>query len=268
MDAAPLIMIVAGLSLIMALAWAVQRLTRNSGWVDVIWSLGVGAGGVAAALLPDAHALNGRRLTVGILIALWSLRLAGHIARRASAGEDDPRYAALAQQWGKAWPAWLFGFLQVQAAAAFILVVAVRAAAVNPAPFPAPCDFAGVVLLILAVTGEAMADAQLARFVRQHRSEKAVCDIGLWRWSRHPNYFFEWLGWCAWAVMAIGHPLAWLAFGAPVLMYVLLVHVSGIPPLEAHMLKSRGPAFEAYKARTNAFFPGPVKSAIVNKDKP
>ncbi|WP_443751039.1 DUF1295 domain-containing protein [Asticcacaulis solisilvae] len=253
------ITIAVGLSAFMTLAWVIQRLTGKSGWVDTVWSLAVGAGGVLASAWPESGAVTGRRIAVGILIALWSLRLAGHIAARTKGGEDDPRYADLARQWGSLFPAYLFVFLQIQAAAALILVLAVRLAAVRPGPFPATGDFLGVVLLVVAVAGEASADAQLARFAKANKGKKAVCDIGLWAWSRHPNYFFEWLGWCAWAVVAIdpSWPWGWAALAAPVLMYVLLVHVSGVPPLEAHMLKSRGAAFEAYRARVNAFFPGP-----------
>ncbi len=261
MEPAFVITAAAALGALMAVAWVIQRLTGKSGWVDTIWSLAVGAGGVLAVVWPDANAALGRRIAVGILIALWSLRLAGHIAARTRGGEDDPRYADLARQWGGLFPVYLFVFLQIQAAAALILVLAVRLAAIRPGPFPAAGDFAGLALLAVAVVGEGVADAQLARFASAHKGRKAVCDVGLWAWSRHPNYFFEWLGWCAWAVVAIDLSGAWvwgwMALAAPVLMYVLLVHVSGIPPLEAHMLKSRGTAFEAYRARVNAFFPGP-----------
>ena len=263
MDTA-LAFIAAGLATAMAGAWIVQRLTGNSGWVDTIWSFATGAGGVAAALVPAA---GPRQIAVAVLIGLWSARLGLHIAKRAARGGDDPRYAAMARQWGRLWPLYLFVFLEIQAAASLVLVLAVRLAAANPAPFPAATDLAGLVLLIVAVRGEAVADGQLRRFARQHKG--AVCDIGLWRWSRHPNYFFEWLGWCAWAVIAFDplHPLSFAALGAPVLMYVLLVHVSGIPPLEAHMLASRGERFRAYQAATSAFFPAPPK-AFTEQGKP
>jgi len=91
-----------------------------------------------------------------------------------------------------------------------------------------------------------------------------VCDIGLWRWSRHPNYFFEWLFWLAYPLIAIDlagyNPYGWLALLAPICMYWVLVYVSGIPPLEEHMLRSRGETFRAYQLRTRAFFPFPVIS--------
>jgi steroid 5-alpha reductase family enzyme len=259
MDAGFVITAAIALSALMTFAWVVQRLTGKSGWVDTIWSLAVGIGGVLAAAWPDAGASASRRVAAGVLIALWSLRLAGHIATRTTGGEDDPRYIALARQWDSLFPVYLFAFLQIQAAAALILVLAARLAAIRPGPFPALGDFLGVAVLLIAVAGEAIADAQLARFARANKGKKAVCDVGLWAWSRHPNYFFEWLGWCAWAVMAVapGWPWGWMALAAPLMMYVLLVHVSGIPPLEAHMRMSRGAAFDAYRARVNAFFPGP-----------
>lgn len=257
--------IAAALAIAMAGAWVVQRLTGNSGWIDTIWSFSTGAGGVAAALIPAHGALDVRQVTVAVLIALWSGRLGLHIAQRAGRGEDDPRYAAMARQWGKAWPLYLFVFLEIQAAASVVLVLAVRLAATNPAPFPAATDVAGIALLIAAVAGEGMADTQLRRFAQDHKG--AVCEAGLWKYSRHPNYFFEWLGWCAWAVIAFNPTQPWslAALGAPALIYVLLVHVSGIPPLEAHMLKTRGDRFRAYQARTSAFFPAPRHSTEQGK---
>lgn len=257
MDVTALTSIAIGLALAMAAAWLIHRLSGKSGWIDAVWSFAVGAGGVAAALMPSPSAIEGRKVTVAVLIALWALRLGLHIVARTRKGDDDPRYADLMKQWGKKAALNLFIFLEIQAACALVLVVAVRLAASNPAPFPAITDYAGIVLLLIAVVGEAIADAQLRAFGRTH--PRSVCDVGLWRYSRHPNYFFEWLGWCAWAVMAANtaHPWGWAALGAPVLMYVLLVHVSGIPPLEAHMRASRGAKFDAYAAKTSAFFPLP-----------
>ena len=111
----------------------------------------------------------------------------------------------------------------------------------------------------------ANARMRMLLFLQQFGADPAnngkVCDVGLWRLSRHPNYFFEWLGWLAYPMIAIdlggAYPGGWLAILAPMLMYYLLVHVSGIPPLEEHMLKSRGEAFRDYQRRVNAFWPIP-----------
>ena len=107
-----------------------------------------------------------------------------------------------------------------------------------------------------------MADRQLAAFKARPDSHGKVCDAGLWAWSRHPNYFFEWLVWCACPCFAVSAawPWGWAALLAPAMMYWLLVHVSGIPPLEAAMLRSRGPAYRAYQQRVAAFFPRPPHS--------
>ena len=121
----------------------------------------------------------------------------------------------------------------------------------------------GALILVAAVAGEGIADRQLDAFKADPANHGRVCDVGLWSWSRHPNYFFEWLGWLAWPVMAIDlqgrYPLGWLALGAPLVMWLLLNFFSGVPPLEAHMLRSRGEAFRAYQRRTSAFFPLPPR---------
>lgn len=259
------------LVLAMTVAWRVAVSTGKSGWVDAIWSFAVGFAGVAAALAPlGGGALASRQLIVASLVALWSLRLGLHIAARTRTGGDDPRYAELRREWGGDFERRLFWFLQVQAACAFVLAVTVLAAAHNPAPVLRPADWLGIAILGVAIAGEALADRQLRDFTRDPANRGAVCDTGLWSWSRHPNYFFEWLGWIAYPVVAVdlagGYAWGWAALAGPVLMYWLLVHVSGIPPLEKHMVRSRGDRFRAYQARVNAFWPWPGKSSAGNRE--
>lgn len=251
-----------GLSLTMAGAWEIARRTGNSGWIDAIWSFAVGVAGSAAALVPlhPGNAVTLRQFVVAILTAIWSLRLGLHIVRRTAGGGDDPRYAALREEWGENFPRRLLLFLQIQALAAFLLALSVLTAAHNPEPGLRAGDYLGVLVLVTAIAGEGIADRQLARFRADPANRGAVCDIGLWSLSRHPNYFFQWLGWLAYAVIAIdpagGYGWGWVALSGPALMYWLLVYASGIPPLEAHMLRSRGDAFRAYQVRVNAFWPG------------
>jgi len=119
-------------------------------------------------------------------------------------------------------------------------------------------------VLIVAIGGEALADWQLKCFRRNPANEGRVCDQGLWRFSRHPNYFFEWVCWLAYPIAAVdiqgGFPWGRLSISGPLVMYRLLVHVSGIPLLEQHMLARSGDEFRKYQSRTNAFFPGPPRS--------
>ncbi len=250
------------LCLIMAGAWGLQRLTGNAGWVDSVWSFGLGVGGVAVALLPNPVSASTRQVVVALLIAAWSLRLGIHIALRSMHGPEDARYAALRSEWGSGFQRRLFWFLQIQAVAAAVLALSMLLAAHNPAPFPRLADLAAVVVLAIAIVGEGVADAQLRRFKSAATSTGRVCDVGLWAWSRHPNYFFEWLGWLAYPLLAIdlgGWAWGWLALTGPAFMYWLLVHVSGIPLLERQMLLSRSGAYRAYQARVSAFFPLPPK---------
>lgn len=259
-----------GLSLAMALGWVLQRLMSNGGWADVVWTFATGAAGIAYALVPVGDWRPGPRAwLVAGLIAAWSLRLGLHLARRtADALREDARYAEFRREWGDGFQRRMFIFLQVQALCSALLALAMLAAAHNPAPFPAPSDLAGLALLALAVAGEGLADAQLARF-KAGAPNGAVCDAGLWGWSRHPNYFFEWLGWLAYAVIAIGADggwrFGWVALVGPVFMFVLLRFVSGVPPTEAAMAKSRGAAFADYQARVSPFFPLPPRAAQVRE---
>ncbi len=253
------------MSLAMTLAWAIQRKTGNSGWIDTVWSFAVGAAAFALSLAPVAtsNALTARQLLVAALVAIWSARLGGYIAFRSAGAAEDPRYASLMQEWGADAGRRLFLFLQAQALAGLVLVLSVLAAAQNSAPGLTAQDYAGAAIFLISFGGAALSDNQLRRFRADPLNRGKICDAGLWGYSRHPNYFFEWLGWVAYPVIAIssGYVWGWAALAAPILMYVLLVHVSGIPPLEAHMLRSRGKAFEDYRARVNAFFPGPPQSS-------
>ncbi|RVT92008.1 DUF1295 domain-containing protein [Rhodovarius crocodyli] len=243
----------AALSLVMALAWQVQRRLGNAGWVDAFWTFGLGGTGTALALLAGNGA---RRFLVAGLIAAWALRLGLHIAARTRGAPEDSRYAGFRQEWGSDFQRRMFSFLQIQAAAGAPLLVPMLVAARNPHPLGWP-DALALILAALAVAGEALADRQLQAFRTDPANKGRVCDAGLWGWSRHPNYFFEWLHWFAYPLFALGGGLAWLAFIGPAFMYVLLVHVSGIPPLEAQMLRSRGDAYRAYRRRVSAFFPFP-----------
>ncbi|WP_292082775.1 MULTISPECIES: DUF1295 domain-containing protein [unclassified Brevundimonas] len=252
------------LAVVMSAAWVVQRRTGQGGWADAFWSFGLGLAGVGVALFPlDGSSPSARQWLVAVLIGLWGLRLGLHIAHRAAREAEDPRYARLRVEWGQGFQAKMFGFLMLQAGAAAFLALSVLAAARNPTPGLTLQDGAAALLFVSALIGEAVADRQLAAFKADPAHRGQVCDTGLWAWSRHPNYFFEWLGWCAWPVFAISFsspwPWGWLALTGPAYIYWLLNHVSGVPLLEAHMRRSRPEAFAAYAARTSRFFIRPPK---------
>lgn len=256
------------LSVWMAAAWLLQQRTGKSGWIDTFWSYGIGIAGIALALfvpVSGAGEITSRQWLVAALCGLWSARLGTHILLRTLSGGDDPRYAQLVKEWGKDARKRLFLFLQVQALCGFVLALAAFIAAQNPLPGLRVVDWLGAALLLGAILGEGIADRQLKAFVSDKKNKGKVADTGLWAYSRHPNYFFEWLGWFAYVLIAFnlaGNFWWWpLTLLAPAMMYWLLVHASGIPPLEEHMLRTRGEKFRAYQARVNAFFPGPRKES-------
>jgi len=260
--------IAVALAILMAGAWLVQQRTGNSGWVDTIWTFSLGLVGVSGALWPVAGASpNARQWLVAGLVAIWSLRLGVHIAVRTAGITDDPRYAAFASEWGADSPRRMFVFLQNQGLGSIPLVFAIFVAARFPGDALGLQDYLGALILLAGIAGEALADAQLKSFRANPANKGQVCDIGLWRWSRHPNYFFEWFGWLAYPVIALSPNYAWglATLLAPVFMCWILVYVTGIPPLEAQMLRSRGDRYRDYQSRTSRFFPLPPQMGVVKK---
>ena len=255
-----LLIVFVGLAVVMAGAWLCQRLTGNIGWVDVIWSFGTAAGGIMLSLAWGGGSTP-RGAMVAVIAAIWGLRLGLHVAFRVARSEEDGRYRELRREWAGQLQPKLFGFLQLQALVSTGLAAAIALAAGRPGPWPDAMDLAGLVLAGCAIAGEALADRQLSAFASDPANRGKVCDRGLWALSRHPNYFFEWLAWLAYPIIAIGpgRPEGLWTLIAPAAMYLVLRHGTGVPPLEAHMLKSRGAAFEAYQARVSAFFPRPPR---------
>jgi len=253
----------------MAGVWVIQQRAGNGGWTDVGWTFAMGLVGAGAALAPirGHHGPSARQVILAALFAAWALRLGLHILGRVRHGPEDARYAKLRADWAPNAQKWMFGFLQLQALAGAVLLASVAAAARSPAGAIGPRDIFGFAILAAAIVGEGLADTQLRQFIADPAHRGGVCDVGLWSWSRHPNYFFQWLGWWAYPIIAIdfsGQDLwSWLTLSAPAYMYYLLRYVSGVPPLEAHMLASRGASFRAYQARVSLFFPAPPRASPV-----
>jgi steroid 5-alpha reductase family enzyme len=249
---------------VMTAAWATQRAAGNSGWIDVFWTYGTGAVGVAAALWPFHGAFTERQLLVAALVAVWALRLGTYIFRRVvTSHEEDARYAKFKREWGPNYQTKIYGLILPQALITTIMMVSIEIAANRPVAGLDARDLLGAAILAIAIVGESLADWQLAQFKKTNTKKSAICDAGLWGWSRHPNYFFEWFGWLAYPVIALdlAQPTTLLTLVAPATMFVVLRFITGVPPLEDTMLASRGDAFIAYQNRTSAFIPLPPKGA-------
>lgn len=241
--------------LMMSLGWRWQRRHENAGIVDVLWAAGLGAAAVLAALLGAGAAAP--RLLVGVCGGLWGLRLATHLWRRVRGAGEDGRYRALREHWAGDQRR-LFGMFQFQALLVALFAVPFVVAAANRTVQPLWLTI-GTLMWCLAVAGESRADAQLASFRADPRNQGLTCRTGLWRYSRHPNYFFEWLHWFAYVAFAVGAPHAWLALAGPLLMYLFLRYISGIPFTEAQALRARGEDYRDYQRRTSPLFPWPPR---------
>lgn len=238
--------------LLMSVLWAIQLKTRNAATADVGWTLLVAAGALGAGAVMDGD--PARRLLVAALAGTWAGRLGFFLLRDRGLNNqgEDGRYRALRDHWGPAAPRnFLFVYLG-QAVIATLFVVPI-AAAMRGGPLDT-LAIAGVVVWIVAVVGEALADAQLARFRADRENAGKVCQAGLWKYSRHPNYFFEWIHW--WAYVLIGH-FAALTFVGPAIMLLFLFRVTGIPYTEKQALRSRGDAYREYQRTTSVFVPWP-----------
>jgi steroid 5-alpha reductase family enzyme len=257
--------VLALMTVIMLGAWAFGLARNNGGWTDVFWTFGSGGVLALAAICPLLSGASGagspqaRRWLVAALVLTWAIRLGGYLAPRVAAHED-PRYAKFRADWGAAYARNMLFVTLPQAPATALLGLSVLIAARTPGAL-GPRDAIGVAIMVAAVLGEGLADEQMRRFKSNPANRGKVAQVGLWGWSRHPNYFFEWLGWLAYPMIGlqIGQPVSWLSLAAPIVMFLLLTRVSGIPPLEAAQLASKGEAYRNYQRRVSAFVPLPPK---------
>lgn len=247
---------------IFALAYVVGARLKNFGIVDVVWSYAVGLLGLTFAWVADGSPV--RRGIIGAMVGLWSLRLGTHLLRRVASQhpKEDPRYAEFREKWKGNLGLKMFGAYQLQALLVVILNVPVAIAARNSRSALTPLEMVAVGLWFVAVMGEGLADRQLAQFKARQSEKPAVCAVGLWRYSRHPNYFFEWLMWVAVALFALSSPNGWIGLIAPIAMFYFVVFATGIPMTEQQSLRSKGESYRRYQAVTSAFVPWPPKKRL------
>jgi len=250
-----------GCCLVMFALWRRQLRTRNAGTVDVAWAGSIGALAVLYAATGDGW--WPRTLLVGVLAGTWSFRLAQHLYVRVAGEKEDGRYARMRTSLGERFDRTMLWFFQAQALLAWLLALPFLFLVTRSEPELAawrPLDAAAVLLWLVSIAGETVADRQLAAWRANPNNRGRTCRSGLWAYSRHPNYFFEWLHWCTYPVLAIGMSGGVWLWLAPLVLLVLVTKVTGIPPTEAQSLASRGDDYRDYQRTTNAFFPGPRKA--------
>ncbi len=239
--------------------WLIQSRTRNATTADIGWSIGMALLVYWYALQLDGYWI--REVIVIALVTAWSARLSSHlIARMINDAEEDSRYAQFREDWGANANRNFFVIYQLQPIFNLILAVPFLLMFLNPSTSIHWIEIFGIVLWVVGLVGESVADIQLDRFKRQPQNKGKICQEGLWAYSRHPNFFFEWWMWVSYAVMCLGSPLGYLGTLAPAFMLFLLMKVTGIPIMEKNALRIKGEAFREYMRTTSFFIPLPRKA--------
>lgn len=246
---------------VMFAVWIVQSVRRDATPVDIAWAANLGLLAIVYAVLADGD--PARRVLVGTLGGIWAARLAGWLAwhRIGSGRPEDARYAELRRSWGPRANRNFFWFFQAQGVLDVLLSLPFLLIASDARASLSGTEIVGAAVAVLAVCGETAADVQLDRFKSKPRAQGRTCRDGLWRYSRHPNYFFEWLYWVGIALVAWSAPLGWAGLVSPAVMLYLLWKVTGIPAAEAQAVKSRGQDYLDYQRTTSAFVPWFPKGA-------
>jgi steroid 5-alpha reductase family enzyme len=246
------------IALAMLALWIVATLIRDASIVDPFWGMGfVLVAGISWALNPTDHF---RTPLLAAMVAIWGLRLSVYLLWRNWGHVEDRRYVAMRQHHGpRFWWVSLFTVFLLQAAILWLVSLPIQASAAYSQSTPfGPLDAIGIVLWLIGLFFETMGDLQLARFQADPNNAGKVMDRGLWRYTRHPNYFGDFCVWWGFFFIAWAGGAAWTV-GSPLLMSFLLMKVSGVALLEK-TISTRRPEYAAYCERTNAFFPGPPKS--------
>lgn len=245
------------LLIVFTVTWLVQLRTKNAAIVDPIWSLSFPLLAGVYFFLSDGSQVKSIFLA---MVAIWGLRLGIHLLLRVLKEEhEDVRYTALRNEWGSNQNILMLRFYYFQAALALVLSIPFALVMSDVNSTLSIFEITGVSIWVIAVAGESIADAQLRSFKSDPKNKGKVCERGLWYYSRHPNYFFEWLIWVAFFVFAMGSPYGFVSIICPLVMLYFLVKVTGIPYTEIQSVKSKGQAYIEYQKTTSAFIPLPKK---------
>ncbi len=246
-------------SVVMAVLWYVQVRIENASHVDVAWAVLIACAAIVYALLADGDV--GHRALAAVLASIWGFRLGAYLLfDRVLGKEEDGRYRALREKWGENANRNLFWFFQFQAVFVVFFSLPFAFIALDPESGLGVVAWIGVAAWAVGNAGTIVADRQLARWRADPANAGKTAQGGLWSWSRHPNYFFEWVNWCGNALVATTAPWGWIAWIVPAGLLFLLFRVTGIPATERQALRSR-PDYAEYQRTTSAFVPLPPRRA-------
>jgi steroid 5-alpha reductase family enzyme len=250
---------------IMLVLWLVYRRTGNPAVVDPGWAATLGILALVYSFAGHGHPIH--RILIAIVAGGWGFRLSWYLlVNRVLGGHRDGRYDALQQQWKTGVPWKFLLFFQFQALLAAILSVPFLFVAMNQQPNLVIVEYIAAAIWLVAIVGETASDNQLKSFKQDPTNQGKVCQVGLWNYSRHPNYFFEWLVWIAFFMAAVAAPTGWVSVYCPALMLYFLFRVTGIPMTEEQSIRTKGEAYREYQKTTSAFIPWMKKEVAINPE--
>ena len=239
--------------LLMTGVFIVYRITRRASWIDVAW-----AGSVLLLTAWYTVYCGAKNLVHGAIVAMysiWALRLSIFLALRLARHGEDARYLSIKERWGENLSFKFFLFFQVQGVISLLLSLPVLLVLLQPVQSFSGFEMTGFTLWLLAFMGETIADFQLFRFKLSKHNKGKVFNRGLWKYSRHPNYFFELLIWIGVFLFCLGQDWGPYSVLLPVMMAYFILKVTGIPETESQNIKSKGQAYYRYQKTTSAFIP-------------
>ena len=234
--------------------WALA--IKNYGIVDIFWAYNFLVIAIIIWLLADGF--EPRKNLVCLLAAVWSLRLGFYLTIRVGSHLDveEGRYKQLRLEWNETK---FFFFFQMQAFSNVMLAIPFFVIALNPEPHMSAIEYIGAGLWCISIIGEGLSDWQLKQFKKNPSNKGRVCENGLWNYSRHPNYFFQFMIWISVLIFALPSPYGWISVICPLSIGYLIFKVTGIPMTEEQAVRSKGELYKEYQRTTSAFVPLPKK---------
>lgn len=250
------ILTIAFAPLLFLVAWVFARKVDNYSLVDAVWAAGIGMIGLLWLSMSGGFP---KHWVAGALLLIWSGRLTWHLARRIRKHHptEDARYVKLRDLWAGRVESSFFWFFQTQAVSAMLLALPFVIVARDSSNHWGWWESAGLAVALIGIVGESVADGQMSAYKSRNSDPSGVCKSGLWRYSRHPNYFFEGVIWLGFYLFACGSEYGWASVHAPAIIIFLLLKVTGIPPTEKAALARKGEAYRIYQKETSAFIPLP-----------
>ena len=243
------------ISAVMLITWLISLVRRDVSIIDIVWGLGFVA--VAWATFCVSATQDASRMLLPVLVSLWGIRLGVYLGARNHGQPEDYRYRQMRERWGRRFPAVsLVTVFALQGAVMWLVSLPVQVGISHSETSWSLLTLPGTLMFLLGLSFETIGDWQLAAFRRQRKDSSEVLDTGLWRYTRHPNYFGDFLVWWGLFLVSFSQTGIWWTAVSPALMSVFLMKISGVTLLEKSLKKNK-PAYTAYASRTSSFFPWP-----------